>query len=63
MQTGRAVIIWLTLAAAAVVLVLRFIALDAGSHSASDTLRPFALDAAAVAIVVAVVLALARRAR
>jgi len=37
------------LAAAVLLAIVRFIVIDAGSHSASDTLRPWLLEAALIA--------------
>ncbi len=50
--------------AAAIVLgVARFAALDAASHSASDTLRPWAVEAAVIAAVAVIAVVVAGRLR
>jgi len=41
-------------AAAITLLALRFVIIDAGSHSASDTLRPWLVEVAVVSAVAAV---------
>jgi hypothetical protein len=48
------------LAAAALVLI-RFVAIDATSHSASDTLRPWVIQAALIIVVAAGLIALIER--
>jgi uncharacterized membrane protein YjdF len=54
----------LVVAAAITVAVVRFVAIDSASHSASDTLRPWALETIPVALVAGVlVLASERYAR
>ena len=56
------------IAAAAILIVLRFMALDAVSHSASDTLRPWIIQAGFIGLAALVVVLVldrlgARRAR
>ena len=46
---------------AAVIAIARFIAIDAGSDSASDTLRPWAIQVAVIAAVAAVAILGLRR--
>ncbi len=43
-------------AVAVVLAVVRFVALDAASHSASDTLRPWAIELVAIGLVALLVL-------
>ena len=51
----------LAVTGAAALLILRFIALDAASHSASDTLRPWLIESVLIAgLAVLVVVALGR---
>ena len=49
------------IAAAVVVAVLRFAAIDATSHSASDTLRPWLIQVAAIAVLAVVAIAILQR--
>jgi len=51
----------LIVAAAVVVAVLRFAAIDATSHSASDTLRPWLIQVAAIAVLAVVAIAILQR--
>jgi len=51
----------LLVTAGAALVVLRFVAIDAASHSASDTLRPWVLEAGAIAAAVALVVLAAER--
>ena len=51
----------LIVAAAGVVAVLRFAAIDATSHSASDTLRPWLIQVAAIAVLAVVAIAILQR--
>jgi membrane protein implicated in regulation of membrane protease activity len=51
----------LVIAAAVVVAVLRFAAIDATSHSASDTLRPWLIQVAAIAVLAVVAIAILQR--
>ena len=67
-MTARTAIRVVVIAAAIVFLVVRFVAIDATSHSASDTLRPWFIEAAIVGVVAWLVIraadvVLARRGR
>jgi hypothetical protein len=54
----------LIVAAAVTVAAIRFAVIDSGSHSASDTLRPWAIEVVLIAVVAAVaVFAVGRLAR
>ncbi len=50
-MTARTAVRVVVVAAALVLLVVRFAAIDATSHSASDTLRPWFIEAALVGVV------------